>query len=36
MEDGPAFVPRGAADWTKPIDESKPTGNFHLAEQQVV
>jgi choline-sulfatase len=26
MEDGPAFVPKGAADWVAGIDESNPTG----------
>ena len=33
MEDGPAFVPRGAADWVAGIDESDPNGNWHIAEQ---
>lgn len=33
MEDGPAFVPKGAADWSAGIDESDPKGNWHIAEQ---
>ena len=33
MEDGPAFVPKGHADWSVPIDEGRSGANWHIAEQ---
>ena len=33
MEDGPAFVPKGHADWSVPIDEGGSGANWHIAEQ---